>query len=80
MLKFIVCCVVPHSRFYAYMPKRWNRAASMWFLVGSGKLLLALASKVILGSESCGTHDHTLLFHDSGSCATLFLMGEVNTT
>jgi hypothetical protein len=33
----------------------------------SGKLLLVLASTVILGSESCGSHDHILLSHDSGS-------------
>jgi hypothetical protein len=37
----------------------------------SGKLLLALASTVILGSESRWTHDHILLSHDSGSRATL---------
>jgi hypothetical protein len=33
------------------------------------KLLLALASTVILGSESRGTHDHILLSHYSGSRA-----------
>jgi hypothetical protein len=33
----------------------------------SGKLLLALASKIILGSEPHGTHEHTLLSHNSGS-------------
>jgi hypothetical protein len=32
-------------------------------------LLRALASTVILGSESRKTHDHTLLSHDSGSLA-----------
>jgi hypothetical protein len=32
----------------------------------SGKFLLALASTAILGSEYHGTHDHVLLFHDSG--------------
>jgi hypothetical protein len=36
----------------------------------SGKLLLALASTVILGSESHGTHGHILVSHDSGSHAT----------
>jgi hypothetical protein len=36
----------------------------------SGKLLLALASTVILCSESCGIHDHILLSHTSGSCET----------
>jgi hypothetical protein len=30
----------------------------------SGKLLLTLASTVILGSESDGTHDHILFSHD----------------
>jgi hypothetical protein len=35
-----------------------------------GKLLLVLASTVILGSQSGGTHDHILLSHDSGSRAT----------
>jgi hypothetical protein len=33
----------------------------------SGKLLLVLASTVILGSEFRMTHDHNLLFHDSGN-------------
>jgi hypothetical protein len=36
----------------------------------SGKLLLVLASTVILGSESRGTEDRILLSHDSGSHAT----------
>jgi hypothetical protein len=36
-----------------------------------GKFLMDLASKVILGSESSGTHDHILLSHDSRSRATL---------
>jgi hypothetical protein len=31
----------------------------------SGKLMLALTSTVILGSESCGTHDHIFLSHYS---------------
>jgi hypothetical protein len=35
----------------------------------SSKLLLALASSIILGSESRGTHDHILLFHGSGNIA-----------
>jgi hypothetical protein len=39
--------------------------------VGLGKLLLALASTVILGSEPRGTHDHILLSHDSGCRATV---------
>jgi hypothetical protein len=30
----------------------------------SGKFLLALTSAVILGFESCGTHDHILLSHN----------------
>jgi hypothetical protein len=39
-----------------------------------GKLLLALASTVILSSESHGTHDHILLYYDFGNCeATLWL-------
>jgi hypothetical protein len=37
----------------------------------SGKLLLVFASTVFLDSESCGTHDHILPSHDSGSRATL---------
>jgi hypothetical protein len=37
--------------------------------VGPGKLLPELASTVILGSESRGTHDH-ILSHYSGSRAT----------
>jgi hypothetical protein len=36
---------------------------SLW----SGKVLLALASTVILDAESRGTHDRILLSHDSGS-------------
>jgi hypothetical protein len=40
-------------------------------LVGQlGKLLLVLASSVILGSESHEIHDRILVAHDSGSCAT----------
>jgi hypothetical protein len=35
----------------------------------SGKLMLVLASTVIIGSEPRGTHDHILLSHDSGCCA-----------
>jgi hypothetical protein len=35
------------------------------------KLLLGLASTVILCSESRGTHDHVLLSHDTGRPATL---------
>lgn len=33
--------------------------------IGSGKLLLAIASIVILASESRGTHGHILMSHDS---------------
>jgi hypothetical protein len=44
----------------------WKRIS----IDGSGKLLLALASTGVLGSGSCGTDDHILLFHDSGSRAT----------
>jgi hypothetical protein len=36
----------------------------------TAKLLLVLASTVILGLESRGTHAHILLSHVSGSCAT----------
>jgi hypothetical protein len=39
--------------------------------VGLGKLLLALTSAVILGSESRRIHDHIFLLHDSGSCAAV---------
>jgi hypothetical protein len=38
--------------------------------VQSSKLLLALASTVILGSESHGSHDHILLCDDSGCLQT----------
>jgi hypothetical protein len=39
--------------------------------VGSRKLLLVLASTVILGSESRGTHEHVLLSHGSWeSCSS----------
>jgi hypothetical protein len=41
----------------------------MW--LWSSKLLLVLASRVILGSESHRTHDDILLFHDSGGRPTL---------
>jgi hypothetical protein len=41
----------------------------MWLAV---KLLLALATIVILGSESRGTHDHSLQHHDTGeSCNSI---------
>jgi hypothetical protein len=40
--------------------------SSMLMMVGrSSKLLLILGSTLILGSESCGIHDHILLPHDS---------------
>jgi hypothetical protein len=38
-----------------------------------GKPILVLVSTAILGSESLGTHDHILLFYDSGSPATLLV-------
>jgi hypothetical protein len=34
-------------------------------MVFLGKLLLALASTAILGSESHGTYDHIILFYNS---------------
>jgi hypothetical protein len=34
----------------------------MWVALSDERLLLALTSAVILGSESCGDHDHILLF------------------
>jgi hypothetical protein len=37
---------------------------------GSGTFLLALASTVVLSSETPETHDHNLLSHDSESRAT----------
>jgi hypothetical protein len=42
-------------------------------LVWSGKLLLAIASTVILGSGSHGIPDHILLSHISGNHETGFL-------
>jgi hypothetical protein len=49
-----------------------DRYNKKFWLVESSKLLLALASKVILGSESRGTHNHILLSHDSESCPKKF--------
>jgi hypothetical protein len=46
------------------------RTISEQAAVGSGKLLLGLASTVILVSESRGTHIYILLSHDSRSRAT----------
>jgi hypothetical protein len=42
----------------------------IYIYILTAKLLLALASIVILGFESRGTHDHILLSHVSGSRAT----------
>jgi hypothetical protein len=39
----------------------------------SGKLLLALAGTVILGSESRGTHDRILLRNEPGSVCLVYL-------
>jgi hypothetical protein len=39
-----------------------------------GQILLALTSIVILGSESCRTQDHLLLFHDFGPSGKLLLV------
>jgi hypothetical protein len=44
-----------------------RRSGKDWL---TAKLLLALASTVLLGSESRGTNDHILLSHVSGSRAT----------
>jgi hypothetical protein len=43
---------------------------SILLYIGSGKLLLALASTVILGSGSSGTHGHILLYHYSRTLAS----------
>jgi hypothetical protein len=48
-------------------------AAIGGYSVQSSKLLVALASTVILGSESHGTHDHILLSDGSGSLKTTTL-------
>jgi hypothetical protein len=48
--------------------------------VGSAKLLLGLASIVILGSESQGTPDYILLSHGSGSNANTSGLCRLNTT
>jgi hypothetical protein len=55
--------VMPHSshiRMYKYIVMN----ITDWLI---SKLLLALASTVILGSDSHGTHDHILLPDGSGS-------------
>jgi hypothetical protein len=44
----------------------------------SGKLLLAFASTVIIGSESRGTEDHILLSHDTLSSRCEFVVNRVN--
>jgi hypothetical protein len=45
----------------------------------TAKILLGLASTVILRSESHGTHDHTLLPDGSVSLQSLSLSGEEDT-
>jgi hypothetical protein len=49
-------------------------------LFGSGKLLLASASTVVLGSESRGIHSHVLLSHGSWCRATPILFGRASET
>jgi hypothetical protein len=50
-----------------------DRGLSQEARVGSGKLLLALASPVILGSESWGTHYHISMSRDSVFLTTTVL-------
>jgi hypothetical protein len=50
-----------------------SRGDSTCYLDWFGKLLLALASTIILSSESRGTHGHILLSHDFVSRATLII-------
>jgi hypothetical protein len=45
--------------------------------VGSGKLLLVLASTIILGSESRGVHDHISLSHDSQELSNLLYLSDI---
>jgi hypothetical protein len=45
-------------QFFIYLRAKLN---SQWHITESPKLLLALASTMIFGSESHGTHDHILL-------------------
>jgi hypothetical protein len=67
-----------NERLLLYLCECFQAEFIIWFtscksfyflLVGSGKLLLILASTVILGSESSGTH-RILPCHDSGNHAT----------
>jgi hypothetical protein len=55
----------------------WNSCSvprALWSKLGqSSKLLLALASTIILGSGSSGTHGRILLYHDSGSLVSLLI-------
>jgi hypothetical protein len=58
----------PHSpiRLHGVVLNRISRYRDEFIctFIGSGKLLLVLASTVSLGSESRGTYDYTLLSHD----------------
>jgi hypothetical protein len=49
-----------------------DRGVSQKDRAGLGKFLLALASQVILGSESRGTHYHTSRSLDSGILTPLY--------
>jgi hypothetical protein len=61
----------PSQGLYLHWTTLTQQNKKFWeALIGSGKLLLAFANKVILGSGSGGTHYHIFLFHDSGSRET----------
>jgi hypothetical protein len=72
----IIRCAYRLPTFHMASPWWWchlkplNRLLDPYFslVASSGKLLWVLASTVIFDSESCGTHDHILPSHDSGSC------------
>jgi hypothetical protein len=61
---------VSNAEFLWRWKKDERRVGSVVVSVGSVKLLLVLASTVILGSESRRTHDHILLSQDSGRRTT----------
>jgi hypothetical protein len=61
ILDLPACSIVPQTTTLLRAPFNDGR----WV-----KLLLAVASAVILGSGSHGTHDHIRPSHDSGSFAT----------
>jgi hypothetical protein len=58
----------------------WEAASSSATACLIAKFLLTLASTVILGPESHGTHDYILLSHGSGSLQTTLLLSHSRTS